>query len=60
MNEINWNGGNYREGGTVINNGEISRIKKISIFVDQKTPSIFDRKQVLRVETEDGKILEID
>lgn len=60
MKETNWNSGYYREGGTVIDHGEIHKIKKISIFVEQKSPSFFDRKQVLRVETEDGRIIEIN
>lgn len=60
MKEISWNGGYYREGGTVICHGEVKTVKHLDIFIEQKTPNIFDRKRVLRVETTDGNIIEIE
>jgi len=57
---IRWNGACYREGGTAILNGEVKEIKKLSIHTDQRTPSIFDRVCVLKIETTDGKVYEIE
>lgn len=58
MKEINWNGGYYREGGSIFYNGEVKTIKKLEIDVIQMGSSIFDRKQLLRITTEDGKVIE--
>lgn len=59
MNEINWNGGYYRKGGTLLHNGEVKMIKQLETDVVQTGASIFDRIPLLRVTTEDGKTVEI-
>lgn len=59
MNEINWNGCYYKEGGTLLHNGEVKIIKQLETDVVQNGTSIFDRTLLLRVITEDGKIVEI-
>lgn len=58
MKEVLWNGGYYREGGSVIYNGQIKTIKRLEIDFIPKGASIFDRKRLLRVITEDGKVIE--
>ena len=58
MKEILWNGGYYREGGSVIHNGQIKTIKTLEIDFLPRGTSIFDRKRVLRIITEDGKVIE--
>lgn len=58
MNEVVWNGGLYRVGGTLIYNGGIKVIKSIDTTVNQKGPSIFDRNQVLIIITEDGTTIQ--
>ncbi|AZV43648.1 hypothetical protein BAOM_3039 [Peribacillus asahii] len=57
MKEIYWNDGCYREGGTVIYNGKVEIVKSLNVITIQNG-SIFDRKQVLRIITRNGKVIE--
>lgn len=59
LKEINWNGGYYIVGGTVIHRGDVKIIKSLEIDVEQTGSSIFDRRNVLKVTTVDAEIIEI-
>lgn len=56
--EINWNGGYYREGGTVIYNGQVKTIKRLETDIVRSPFGIFENTHVLKITTEDGQVIE--
>lgn len=58
MTEIQWNGGVYREGGTLLYQGEVKVIQSLEVNNVPTGRSIFDRMEVLKITTTDGKIIE--
>lgn len=58
MNEIQWNGGVYREGGTLLYQGEVKTIQSLEVNNVPTGRSIFDRMEVLKITTTDGKTIE--